>query len=104
MLDTFTEIFFVVVSIFTLTFSEMTRPTRATCPKGWSLALGIRVDGTFACRPAIVGGDDDVLTGGTTSVQPPGTIYRRIYCTGGSLPVINASGLTVGCQRGGWVQ
>ena len=100
MMAPITEVFFCFVSIVCLMLAMVAHPTRATCPTGWYLSMGIRRSGEFLCQPVPVGGDDDVLTGKDTAYQPPGTIHGRLYCTGGAQPIVDIrTGRSVGCQR-----
>ena len=94
-IETLAALFSVVV----LCWSMATHPTQRRCPDGWWLPEGVRRSGAFVCRPSPIGGDDDVLTGKSTGVQPPGAIRGRVYCTGGSVPIVRYDGLTVGCSR-----
>jgi hypothetical protein len=94
-----------VASLMIILACAVTRPTRARCPDGWILSTGVRtVDGplgargTYACERPPIGGDTDVLTGKSTAVQPPGKIYGRVYCTGGSSPIV-VDHRIVGCSR-----
>jgi len=96
------DIVFVFISVLVLGVTSITKPSTARCPKGWSLSTGIRRSGDFSCWPAPVGGNDDVLTGRQTAIQPPGELRGKIYCTGGTEPIVGYDGVSVGCQRGGW--
>lgn len=94
-----------VASVFIIIACAITRPTRARCPDGWILATGVRTAdgplgsrGSYACERPPIGGDSDVLTGKSTAVQPPGELLGRVYCTGGSTPII-VDYRTVGCSR-----
>ena len=92
----------IVLNIIVLLCIAFARPKTATCPQGWWLPEGLRRTGEFVCRPQAIGGDDDVLTGRSTAIQPSGELHGRIYCTNGTEPIIRRDGVTVGCQRGGW--
>jgi hypothetical protein len=70
---------------------------RARCPQGWRHE-GIRPSGDYRCKPSLVGGERDPAGGIDTAVQPAGEIGGRIYCTGGSVPVV-IDYRTVGCTR-----
>ncbi len=94
------EILTSIASIVCLLWAMATHPTKAQCPKGWWLPYGVRETGEYRCLPVSVGGDDDVLTGKDTGYQPLGEIRSRIYCTGGTRPIIDQrTGRGVGCQR-----
>lgn len=99
-----------LVTIVMLLVGTVTRPTRARCPQGFHMVDGVRTAdgplghrGSFRCARPPIGGDDDVLTGKSTAIEPPGELRGRIYCTGGTMPIVVES-TTVGCQRGGWQQ
>lgn len=85
------------VAITVLAFLH--HPTRAACPTGW-IAQGVDPSGVFCCTPAPVGDPNFDGTFGhpDRSVQPPGVVCGRIYCTGGARPIAIGA-LTVGCQR-----
>ena len=83
----------VIVSIGLFMAAIVIHPSRARCPRGYVLDMGIREDGVYSCAPELRGTD-------AKPYQPPGFYQSRIYCTGGTLPVITDEGRTVGCQRG----
>lgn len=99
------DLLFSVMSLLIIVVAIAARPTRAQCPRGFYLDAGIRTSGpdvgAFSCRRPPIGGDDDVLTGRETAIEQPGVLRSRIYCTGGTMPVV-VNHRTVGCQRGGW--
>ncbi len=66
-------------------------PTRVRCPTGW-FAEGVRPSGSFQCSRPPPGGENDATT-------PPGRIGGRVWCTGGTVPVLADDGRTVGCMR-----
>lgn len=75
------------------------RPTRYRCPVSWHHE-GIRPSGDVMCAPNPIG---DPMMDGTfghpdTSVQPPGRVHARIYCTSGTSPIV-VDDRAVGCQR-----
>ncbi len=76
------------------------QPDTATCPAGYDLRTGVRRTGWFECWPAVVGDPDYDGTWGKPErgVQPPGILSSRVYCTGGSVPIV-VNQHTVGCQR-----
>jgi hypothetical protein len=68
---------------------------RARCPEGWSVN-GIRPDGSYECLSPIPRGCGEPV--GDSPPCPPTTLSRgRIYCTGGSVPIV-VDNRTVGCQ------
>lgn len=85
---TLDEIFLALLTGIILLVARVREPTRASCPKDWWLDTGIRRDGSFRCaRPSK-----------NEAPPPPGHLGGRIYCTGGSVPII-VGVRTVGCQR-----
>ena len=74
------------------------KPRSAQCPDRWYLDTGIRPSGAFRCVPDLVGDVNDPAGGVDRAVQPPGEITGRIYCTGGSVPIV-VDYNTVGCTR-----
>lgn len=62
------------------------RPVRAACPPAWHHD-GVRRSGAFECTRSPVG-----------DTWPPGRLEGRIYCTGGTVPVV-VTERVVGCQR-----
>ncbi len=88
-----------LVSIVLLCASAVTRPARALCPVAWH-DEGVRADGEFGCRPDPVGDPDQDGVWGhpDVSVQQPGEVWGRIYCTGGAHPIV-VDERAVGCQR-----
>jgi hypothetical protein len=92
-----------VLSLVTILAAAITRPTRAQCPQGWYLATGVRTSDTYAPRGSFAcqrppGGPDWTGTGPDLGTRPPGELRGRIYCTGGSSPIV-VNERTVGCQR-----
>lgn len=92
-----------IASIVVLCCAMVTRPSAARCPPAWHLN-GVRPSGAFTCLR--VPGGDPALDGafGTRdgAVDLPGELRGRIYCTGGSHPIIiltDRESRTVGCQR-----
>lgn len=90
---------YALVSLALLALAFAVRPQRAVCPAGHDLRTGIRRSGAFRCWPAVVGPMDDDGTFGRPErgVQPDGVIESRVYCTGGSVPIV-VDARTVGCQ------
>lgn len=87
MIDVVTSLLSVVV----LCVCMVARPQRARCPSSWHHE-GVARDGTYHCVPSLVGD-------GWDAPQPPGRIGGEIYCTGGTVPIVEDE-RTVGCQRG----
>jgi len=81
------------VSILLLLAAMVVRPARATCPEPTRMwyVEGIPRSGVFTCKRTPTGHEND-------SPERPGRITSRIYCTGGSLPIV-VDFRTVGCQR-----
>lgn len=79
------------------------RPRAARCPESFDLRTGVRADGRFECWPRPSGPLDYDGTWGKPdrSVQPEGVIGGRIWCKGGTRPVV-VDARAVGCQPGGW--
>ena len=72
-------------------------PSRATCDRGWYVD-GIRPSGRYDCRRAPIG-DDVRLPSGLVedrSVQSPGVLDGRIFCTTGQPRVVDER--TVECR------
>lgn len=79
-------------SIIALCTAMATQPRHAHCPPGWYVD-GVRPTGSYTCHRPPIGGED-------ADPPPPGSIQGRIYCTGGSSPIVNVNtGAAVGCQR-----
>lgn len=94
------EMLVVVLALAIAAIAMCTHPSRANCPDGHDLRMGIRRSGDFECWSRPVGDPDYDGTFGKPerSVQP-GPVYRgRIYCTGGAQPIV-VDYRTVGCQR-----
>ena len=72
-------------------------PQRAQCPPGWWLGEGVRASGEYACHASLprTCGED-----GQPPCKQPARVRGRIYCTGGTRPIVHPDGRTVGCQRG----
>jgi hypothetical protein len=95
-----------IASRVILLIAFVIRPTSARCPEHWHHS-GIRPSGDFECTREPVGSKD---MDGTwqhpeRSVVPPGALQGRIYCTGGTEPIVvtdratRSAARTVGCQR-----
>ena len=90
-----------LITILLFCYGMIIAPDRMTCPPHWHND-GVRRNGRFSCIPEPVGDPDWDGTWQRSpdrSIQPPGEIRSRIYCTGGARP-ISVDGRTVGCQRG----
>jgi len=89
-----------ILSTILIAWSCVSRPTTGACAKGWWLPNGIRENGVYACERVPVGGEHRDERGilHDDSIQQPGKLAGRIYCTGGSVPIITSE-RAVGCQR-----
>lgn len=93
------------LSIGLLCWSMATRPAVARCPVG-AYVNGVRPSGAYECRRA-PGGDplyDGAAGYPDRAVDRPGWYIGRIYCTGGSHPIVvlaarDGDARSVGCQR-----
>lgn len=81
----------VVVSLVVSVTTRCSTPRSAHCPPRWWLAHGVRPDGEFECW-------SPPPPETSTAEYDPLRIVSRIYCTGGSEPVVNLDGSTVSCQ------
>lgn len=92
-----------LLTLWLLALACLARPHRARCPIGYDLRTGIRPSGEFTCWPNPSGPLEWDGTWGRPerSRQPDGVIESRIFCTGGTRPVV-VGDREVGCQRGGW--
>jgi hypothetical protein len=88
-----------LLSLVLLAAAFILQPAAAQCPPGHGLRTGIRRSGLFECWPTPVGSMDWDGTYGRPerSVQPDGVLESRIFCTGGSVPIV-VDARTVGCQ------
>lgn len=74
-------------------------PDHARCVAGWYLN-GVRPSGEFECRPVLGDAASDLDDArARRDFHDERAVRGRIYCTGGSHPVIGADGASVGCQR-----
>lgn len=95
---------FAFLSLVTITAASICHPQRATCPPGMYLSTGVRaVDGPLGGRGSFScafppGSPDWSGTGPDRGASYPGDLRGRIYCTGGSHPIV-VNERTVGCQR-----
>lgn len=85
-----------LLSIACMLAAMATHPSRGRCPPRWRND-GVRGDGRFECVRPLEGGYDDVPGSRDASYQPPGELLGRIYCTGGSVPIV-VDERTVGCE------
>lgn len=90
------EVGLALASVVCLCAAMVAQPQRARCPPRWRND-GVRRDGSFECLRPLVGGVDDQPGTEDNAVQPPGELLGRIYCTGGSVPVV-VDARTVGCE------
>jgi hypothetical protein len=95
-----------LLTIIVMLISMATHPQHARCPPGFVVgnirtSSQIEPRGTYTCDRPALGGDDDVKTGKNTARPQPGQIRGRIYCTGGTSPIVVADPevRTVGCSR-----
>jgi hypothetical protein len=74
-------------------------PTRARCPAGWYVN-GVKPTGRFECLRVPGGNPLYDGAGGwpNRAIDYPGSLRGRIYCTGGTHPVV-VNYRVVGCQR-----
>lgn len=82
---------FGLMSLAIIVVAAVVQPERAQCPRGSYLHTGVRMSGRFECARTLLGREND-------AEQPPGILHGRIYCTGGSSPIV-VNERTVGCQR-----
>lgn len=78
-----------LLSASLLLLGRCTHPTHARCPlHGWWLE-GVRPSGLYDCRRVPIGDDtwDPIHGERDHSVQPPGVIVGRIYCTAPARPI-----------------
>lgn len=91
------------LTLVMLCCSMATRPGRSRCPVGWYVN-GVRTTGIYECR-RVPGGDPEMDgTAGRPdrSVERPGWYRSRVWCTGGSRPIVvleDREARTVGCSR-----
>lgn len=90
---------YTLVTFALLALAFALRPSAASCPPGRDLRTGIRRDGRFECWSAPVGDPDWDGTWGRPErgVQAEDAIGSRIFCTGGSVPIV-VDARRVGCQ------
>jgi hypothetical protein len=94
------EIVFTMITVLVLLFAAFERPTRLHAPRDWYFE-GIRPDGETTLKPNPPLGCGEPT--GTAAEQRPcpddhRAIGARIYCTGGSVPIV-VDDQTVGCTR-----
>lgn len=76
---------FFLITLVVLAVCAITRTQRISCPAGFYVN-GVRETGASECI--------------RDSETPSSTGFRvRIYCTGGSIPIVR-DGRTIGCQQG----
>lgn len=86
-----------VVAVLVSFVLALALPSRAQCPVGWSLHEGVRRSGEFACYGPLAERCGDAREY-TDPCPKPEITRSRIYCTGGSRPIV-VDFRTVGCQR-----
>lgn len=89
-----------LISQALLVWAFLVHPTKAECPSGRDLRLGIRRDGHFACWSTPVG---DPVWDGTydrpeRGIQRDDALEGRIYCGPGTEPVV-LDWRTVACRE-----
>lgn len=100
---TFVDLVCAIATTALLCCSAGVRPKAGRCPPAWYVN-GIRPSGTYECL-RIPGGDPQYDGAGgwpDRAIDLPGSLRSRIYCTGGSHPIVVTSdreGRAVGCQR-----
>lgn len=82
----------IAASVLILLWLSITRPIVVKCPHGWRNYDGVRRTGDFSCAPAMTG------SGENDEPESPWRLQLRVYCTGGSEPIV-VSERVVGCQR-----
>jgi len=94
-----------IASVILLCYSVIVQPARAECWPGWYVA-NLRPSGAYTCHR--VPGGDTLYDGAggfpDRTVDRTGEVHGRIYCTGGSHPIVvlahrEADARVVGCQR-----
>lgn len=85
-MNIFEGVGFLLITFVVITMCAIARPTRLTCPRGY-FVNGVRETGASEC---------------IRDSETPASFRVRIYCTGGSVPLVSdVDGRTIGCQRGG---
>lgn len=90
-----TEILCLIASVAILCWSMATHPSRVECPRGW-YAEGVRPDGETRCRPTPA--RDCPTTAQCDDGWLPGALEDRVWCVGGTVPVVDDDGRVVSCQ------
>ncbi len=87
-----------IASILVLCVCMLVKPTHVICPAGWYVN-GVRPSGQTECLP-VPSGFEELTDRGIVdhSIEPPGYVRVRIYCTGGMRPIV-VDQRTIGCQR-----
>lgn len=81
------DLLFTVATMFVLLVATFERPSRLHAPRGFYFE-GVRPTGETTMRPSPRDEHD----------EPRGAIGARIFCTGGSTPIL-VSSRVVGCQH-----
>ena len=88
-----------IVSIVLLLWSSAAKPTHAQCPVGWYVD-GAQPSGVFSCAKTPPRDVCDSKAGcGAADQEPDPHVTSRLYCTGGTVPIVALDGRSVGCQR-----
>ncbi len=93
----------VVASFLLFLAAYVVRPDHARCGRGWYVN-GVSPGGVFECRLAPTGDPErDGWRGGPdATIDHPGWLRSRVYCTGGAHPILvltDREARSVGCQR-----
>jgi hypothetical protein len=94
----FAAIFFPLLTVVALCYAAATQPESARCPPGTILLTGIRRSGSFTAWTPGRGVEARTKKGTLVErvSEPPAPVVKsRIYCTGGTQPVVRADGVTV---------
>lgn len=91
MINTLVSAALAACSVILISMGVLFAPARLACPIGTYLSDGVSRAGWFVCRRTLTGTEND-------AEQPPGVLVNKVYCTGGSVPIV-INERTVGCTR-----
>lgn len=92
----------ILLALLAFFAAAVLRPPRMRCLPGFH-ADGVRRSGYFECARPYGCRDMRGPRGGWTSTCDGEDRYGgKLWCTGGTEPILDRDGCTVGCQRGGW--
>lgn len=91
------EIILALASEVLLLWAMATHPIRGHCPKAWYVE-GVQPAGDYACVKTPARNVCDTKAGCAGDEPRDPRLRSRIYCTGGSVPVV-VDDRTVGCTR-----